>query len=278
MRVGVFVWTVGNDYTKGRIAIDDTLGAMNPVIFKVNDGLEFQTYSPDDTREYADNVYRSQGIDFHPWGVARGWYADWAYAEGRLAGQHAAAAQREYILDLEPYPNEYWQGITGTPAAFCRGYKETSNGLKLRLCPDARNPGINIEEWVKEPIVSYFHPQMYSAAYGESLDSWISKGIDPIIGLGVSRSRIIPVLAVWREGNGDPSISPDDLERDIRHLRDKMFPGVALWRRGVMSSQQVERLLSMPDLWTPTPPPPQQTPKSQLQDLIAEMSDVVEAM
>lgn len=256
MKAGIFVWNIRNDYTNGRIAIDDTLGAMNPVIFKVHDGLEYQTYSPDDTRQWADGVFRPQGIDFLPWGVARGWSIDIAREEGRLAGRHAAAARSDYILDLEPYKEDYWQGIPGTARAFCEGYGETSNGRNLRLCPDARNPGINIEEWVAEPIVTLIHPQLYATAYGETLERWIAKGVQPFIDLGVDKSRIYPVLAAWYNTPGEPSISPDHLERDILHLAQLGYPGFALWRRGSLSPQAVERLLSMKNPFTTSEPAP----------------------
>ena len=252
------MWNVTNDYTHGRIAIDDTLGAMRGVIFKVNDGLEYQTYSPEDSRRWADEVYRPQGIDFYPWGVARGWSLDIAREEGRLAGRHAAAAQRPYVLDLEPYKEDYWQGIPGTAQAFCQGYAETSTGLQLDLCPDARNPGINIEEWVAEPVVARIHPQLYATAYGEPLDLWIRKGVQPFLDLGVSRDRILPVLAGWYATAGEPSISPDDLERDILALASAGYSGFSIWRRGSISQQVVERLLAMDDPFAPAPdaPPP----------------------
>jgi hypothetical protein len=278
MKLGVFVWTIARDYTDGRIAIDDTLGAMNPVLFKVNDGLEWQNYSPQDAATFANDVYRPQGIDFHPWGVARGWYADWAYAEGRLAGAHAAATNSEYVLDLEPYPEDYWQGVTGTPRAFCRGYAETSNGIKLRLCPDARNTGINLEEWAVEPIVSVWHPQIYSRAFNESLDRWLRSGVQPLMNVGVPVSRIYPVLAVWEQTTGDPSISPDALEQDIFALKQKGYPGVVLWRRGVMSAQQVERLLAMEDPFKPTPPPPPPSHKKRALELLEQLTLEVEAI
>ena len=269
MKAGIFVWTVKNDYTNGRIAIDDTKGAMNPVIFKVHDGLEYQTYSPEDTRQWADGVYRPQGIDFHPWGNARGWSIDVAREEGRLAGRHAAAARSEYILDLEPDPKDYWQGIPGTARAFCEGYGETSEGRNLRLCPDARNPGINIDEWAAEPIVSVWHPQMYATAFGESLDYWLAKGTKPILDLGVPMSRVYPVLAAYYATPGEPSISPDDLERDILHLAHLGYPGFALWRRGSLSPQAVERLLSMRDPFVPAAPTPPVEPSRKAEALAA---------
>ena len=258
MRAGIFIWNTKADYTNGRIPIDDSKGPMSVALMKVNDGLEYQTYSPEDSRQWADGVFRPQGIDWMPWGVARGWNEEVARNEGRLAGQHAAASRSEYILDLEPDPKDYWQGIPGTPRAFCEGYGETSEGRNLRLCPDARNPGINIEEWAAEPIVSIWHPQMYATAFGESLDRWLTKGTQPILDLGVPQSRVFPVLAAYYATDGEPSISPDDLERDILHLAQLGYPGFALWRRGCLSAQAIERMLSMHDPFTgaaPAPPP-----------------------
>lgn len=282
MKLGVFIWTVTKDWTEGRIPIDDTQGAMSVVLFKVHDGLEWQNYSPEDAATWANDVFRPQGIDFMPWGVARGWDWNVAREEGRLAGRHAAATGSEYILDLEPYPEDYWQGVPGTPRAFCEGYAETSGGLKLRLCPDARNPGINLEEWAQEPIVSVWHPQIYHRAFNESLDSWLRRGVSPITNLGVDRSRIFPVLAVWRQVAGDPPIPADELEADILSLAARGYGGCALWRRGVMSSQQVERLLAMPDPFLPPPPPPPPPPevnhKKNALALIEQLQAEVEAI
>ena len=256
LKAPIFVWDVTKDYTHGRIAIDDTLGAMSVVLFKAHDGLEYQTYSPEDMAAWADGVYRPQGIDLYPWGVARGWDLDVAREEGRLAGRHAVATDREYILDLEPYPDYYWQGITGTPRAFCEGYAETSGGRMLRLCPDARNPGINIEEWAAEPVVNIWQPQIYATAYGESVERWLDTGVKPILDLGVSKSRIYPVLAGWYTTESEPSISPDDLERDILTLAREGYPGFSIWRRGSISQLVVERLLAMADPFAPVPPSP----------------------
>lgn len=278
MKAGIFVWNIKNDYTNGRLSTDDKLGAMSVALFKVNDGLEYQTYSPDDTRHYADEVYRPQGIDFMPWGVARGWSIDIARKEGHIAGEHAAAARSEYILDLEPDPKDYWQGIPGTARAFCEGYGETSNGQNLRLCPDARNPGINIEEWAREPIVGIWHPQMYSRAFGESLDRWLAKGTQPILDLGVPQSRVYPVLAAYYATPGEPSISPDDLERDVLHLAQLGYPGFALWRRGVLSSDAVQRLLSMPDPFSPPPAPVPTSRKAEALAAIDAARRAVEAL
>jgi hypothetical protein len=277
VKLGVFAWTVEADWTNGRIPIDDTLGAMSVCLLKVNDGLEYQTYSPEDSRVWADEVFRPQGIDFHPWGVARGWSHDVAYHEGRLAGQHAAQTNSEYVLDLEPYPEHYWQGIPGTPREFCRGYGETSNGVKLRICPDARNPGINLEEWGAEEIVSLWHPQIYATAYGEPLQSWLWSGVQPIMQVGVPKSSIYPVLGVWLNAPGEPSISADQLEQDILYIARQGYPGAALWRRGLMSSQQVERLLAMDDPFVPvTPEPPPQPHASKVVDRMREIQDLAE--
>ena len=254
MKVPIFVWTVRADYTEARIPVDDTLGAMSKVFFKVNDGLEYQTYNAEDTKHMADDVYRPQGIDFQPWGVARGWNLEIARKEGHIAGEHAAAAQRPYILDLEPYKEDYWQGIPGTAHAFCDGYAETAEGQRLDLCPDARNPGLLLQEWVAEPVVDRILPQLYATAYGESLDLWIRKGVKPFLDLGVSLSRIFPVLAGWYQQPGEPSISPDDIERDIKYLASMAFPGCSIWRRGSISPEVVERILAMTDPFLPSPP------------------------
>lgn len=279
VKTGVFVWNIKNDYTNGRIPIDDKQGAMSVVLFKVNDGLEYQTYTAEVTRHFADEVYRPQGIDFHPWGVARGWSLDIARKEGHIAGEHAAAAKREYILDLEPYKEDYWQGISGTPRAFCEGYAETSEGQNLRLCPDARNFGINLDEWAKEPIVSAWHPQLYATAFGESLRSWEERAVYPILDLGVPIQRIYPVLAAYYATPGEPSISPDDLERDMRYLAKEGYPGAALWRRGSMSQEVVARLLSMDDPFNPTPPPiPFPNPADRLIELLHEAIAIAEKL
>ena len=260
-KAGIFVWNVRNDYTNGRIPIDDSQGAMSVCLFKVNDGLEFQTYSPEDSARWANEVYRPQGIDWMPWGVARGWDNAVAREEGRLAGRHAAASGSEYLLDLEPDKRDYWQCLPGTAHEFCAGYEETSNGLKLRLVPDARPTAGNLllQEWAREPVVGIWHPQIYSRAFSESLDYWLLNGAFPIASVGVPLSRIYPVLAVWEQVEGEPSVSPDQLEADIQSLAAKGYGGFALWRRGLMSSQQVERLLAMPDPFAPvipTPDPP----------------------
>lgn len=258
--MGVYIWTVARDYTNGRIAIDDSKGAMSVAILKVNDGLDYQPYSPEDSAQWANDVYRPQGIDFHPWGVGRGFSLAGARDEGRLAGRHAAASGSEYHLDLEPYKNEYWQGIPGSGKAFCDGYAETSNGIKLRITPDARNVGINLEEFASHPIVSAWHPQMYWAAFNEPMALWVRNGINPLLNAGVPKSRIYPLLAVWREVAGEPPIPADELERDILNVAEDGYAGVALWRRGVMSSPQVERLLLMESPFQPPPPEPEPGP------------------
>lgn len=273
MKIGIFVWNIKNDYTNGRIAIDDSKGAMSVALMKVHDGLEWQTYSPEDSAQWANGVFRPQGIDWMPWGVARGWSLDVAHREGALAGQHAAASGSEYILDLEPYKEDYWQGISGTPAAFCAGYASTSNGIKLRLCPDARNVGINLEEWVQETIVSIWHPQAYYTLFQQPLEVGVAVACNPLFKVGIPRARIIPVMPLSGVGAGDPSISPDDLERDARYLHDQGFPGLAYWRRGVMSAQQVERLLSMDDPWAPVPAPPE--PQPDYADVVARAQVIV---
>lgn len=251
---GIFIWSIENDYTQGRIPVDDTLGAMGVALFKAHDGLEFEIYSPDQIRSLAENVYRPQNIDMHPWGVARGWYAGWAYNEGRLAGEYAAATGRAYILDLEPYPEDYWQGVPGTPRAFCQGYSETSNGLRLRLCPDARNIGINLEEWVVEPIVDIWHPQAYYTAFAtHDFRVGIMQAITPLLNAGVPKDKIYPVLPLWYATTGEPPIVPDELETVLRWVAREGFPGVAYWRRGLMDNKLVERLLAMDDPFSSLP-------------------------
>lgn len=278
MKTGVFVWTPKADYTEGRIPIDDSLGAMSVVLFKVNDGLEYQPYSPEDSAVWANNVYRPQGIDFLPWGVARGWSLDIAREEGNLAGRHAAAAGSEYILDLEPYPEDYWQGIPGTPRAFCDGYAEMSNGIRLRLCPDARNVGINLGEWVAEPIVGIWHPQAYYTAFRQTIEVGIARACGPLLAAGVLRSHIYPVLPLWLDQPGEPSIPADQIERDLLYLAAQGFPGSCYWRRGVMSAQQVERLLAMTDPFAPTPSPPPVDHKKRALALLEEATLEVEAI
>lgn len=259
MKLGIFVWDTGIDYGQGRIPQNDALGVMNPVIFKVHNGLESQPYSLDEVRNLADNVYRSQSIDFHAWGVAHGTNIDIAREEGRLAGRFAAVTNREYVLDLEDDKRYYWQGIRGTAHAFCEGYTETSNGIQLRICPDARGThanGINLLEWINEPIVNVWHPQLYSAAFGEHIANWVQSGaIEPLVNNGVSKERIYPVLAAWRETTGELSLDPDIVEAELRYLKDSGFPGAALWRRGVVSNEQVARLQSI-EVWPAPQPPP----------------------
>lgn len=255
MKTGIWIGSIQADYTEGRIPVDDTLGAMSVALFKVNDGLNYQPYTPDDSAYFANGVYRPQGIDFMPQGNGRGLSIDEARQEGELAGRHAAASSSEYILDLEPEPDLYWQGIPGTAKAFCEGYASTSGGIKLRLNPDARNPGINLEEWVREPIVGIWHPQMYAATFGESQEYWEGKGIEPLLNLGVPKSSIYPMLSTYVQAPGDPPMNPDTLEASIRCYADRGYPGFCLFRRRTMSSQQVERLLSMRDPFSPAPPP-----------------------
>ena len=255
MKLGIWIGSVQEDYTEGRIAIDDTLGAMSVALFKVSDGLN-EWYTPEDAAIWANDVYRPQGIDFMPHGNGRGFSLDEARQEGVNAGRHAAACGSEFILDLEPDPQYYWQGILGTPRAFCEGYASTSGGRKLRLNPDARNPGINLEEWAQEPIVGVWHPQMYAATFGESQESWERRGIQPILDLGVPKSLIYPMLSNYMNAPGDPSMPPDVLEESIRYYAERGYGGVCLFRRKTMDGKQVERLLAMPDLWAVTPPPP----------------------
>ena len=255
MKTGIWIGSVRDDYTNGRIAIDDTLGAMSVAMFKVSDGLN-EFYTPEDSAVWANGVYRPQGIDFMPQGNGRGFSLADAYQEGVNAGRHAAATGSEFILDLEGDPQYYWQGIPGTPRAFCEGYASTAGGIKLRLNTDARNPGINLSEWVQEPIVGVWHPQEYAATFGESHELWERRGIQPILNLGVPKSRIYPMLSNYLNGPGDPSMPPDTLEASIRYYAGRGYPGICLFRRKTMDGKQVERLLAMDDPWAPVLPPP----------------------
>lgn len=251
MKTGIFVWTVANDYG-ARIPDKDLGGVMDPAIFKVNDGLN-QMQSVNSAVALA-KLYRDQGIDFMPWGVARGFSLAIARAEGLLAGQYAAATGSPYVLDLEPYPDYYWQGISGTPRAFCQGYEESAPSMPLRLTVDARNVGINLEEWVAEPVVGIFHPQAYYTDFGShDMGIGIMSAINPLLAAGVSKSRIYPVLPVYQASTGNPSTSPKELALAITFVAGQGFLGFALWRRGLMSPDQVAMLQLLPD---PFPPPP----------------------
>lgn len=280
MKTGIWIGSVMADYTEGHIPIDDTLGAMSVALFKVNDGLEYQPYTPEDSAYFANGVYRPQGIDFMPQGNGRGFSINYARQEGELAGRHAAASGSEYILDLEPDPDLYWQGIPGTAKAFCEGYASTSGGIKLRLNPDARNPGINLEEWIAEPIVGIWHPQMYAATFGESQERWERKGIGPLLNLGVPKSLIYPMLSNYINGVGDPSMDPDTLEESIRYYAERGYAGFCLFRRRTMDSLQVERLLAMDNPFPHATPPPASQPslKEQALAAIEEARKAVEAM
>lgn len=260
MKTGIWIGSVADDYTNGRIAIDDTLGAMSVAMFKVSDGLN-EFYTPEDSAIWANGVYRPQGIDFMPQGNGRGFSLAEARQEGLNAGRHAAATGSEFILDLEPDPKYYWQGIPGTPHAFCQGYEAASSGIKLRLNTDARNPGINLSEWALEPIVGVWHTQEYAATFGESHELWEERGIGPLLNLGVPKSRIYPMLSNYMAGDGYPSMPPDALEASIRYYAERGYPGICLFRRMTMDGKQVERLLAMPDPWaSTTPPQPPQPP------------------
>lgn len=264
MRSGIFIWTVANDYG-ARIPDDDSQGAMSVALFKVADGLNQMQTVPQAIA--LAKQYRDQDIDMYPWGVAQGWSLDVARSEGALAGQYAAAVGRPHILDLEPYKAEgYWQGISGTPAAFIEGYGSTANGQPLRLCPDARNVGINLEEWVALLPGAIWHPQAYYTAFGShDYKVGINSAIKPLLNAGVPKSQIYPVLPLWLAQTGEPSIPAKDLNRDIDYLAAEGYPGAAWWRRGRMSPDHVTLMKAKTDPFPhapdPEPEPPAQTPK-----------------
>lgn len=249
MKLGQFVWTIANDYG-ARIPDDDTKQAMSFAFFKVHDGLEWQNYSPEGTNHYFADVYGPQGIGFVPWGVARGWNIDVAREEGRLAGRHAAACQGVYILDLEPYPEDYWQGIPGTPTAFVEGFLE-AGGNELWICPDARNTGINLEEWVRHPVVTRWWPQAYYTAFQQPMVRGINAAIAPLLNAGIPRERIWPVLPTYYATEGEPSIDAGELIEAIRYVASEGYPGAALWRRGLISPGQVTAMLETADPFSP---------------------------
>lgn len=254
MKCGHWIGSVDADYTHGRIPQDDSKGAMSLAMFKVSDGLN-EWYTPVDSAQWANGVYRPQGIEFMPQGNGRGASIDQARQEGVNAGRHAAACGSPFILDLEPDPSLYWHGIAGTGRAFCEGFASTANGNKLRINPDARNPGINLDEWVAAPVVDIWYPQMYAATFGESQERWERLGIQPLLDLGIPKSRIHPMVSNYMNGAGDPSMDPDTLEASIRYYADRGYGGITVFRRQTEDGRQVERLLSMADPFAPPAPP-----------------------
>lgn len=260
MKSGVFIWTVANDYG-ARIPDDDTLGAMNPALFKVNDGVnQMQTVAQ---AVALAKQYRDQNIDFLPWGVGRGFDLSEARAEGRLAGEYAAATSSPYILDLEPDPSLYWQGIPGTPTALIAGFNETAKGQRIRLCCDARltaagptGARIDLNEWVTALPDAIWHPMGYYTDFAShDAATGIMSAINPLLNAGVHKSQIYPVLPLYYASAGNPSITPVELSSVLDWVAQQGYPGAAYWRRGLMSPEQVAMLLAKVDPWAPIPQP-----------------------
>ena len=274
-KAGVFVWTVANDYG-ARIPDDDTKGAMSVSLFKVNDGMNRMETVAEAVA--LAQQYRAQGIDFMPWGVARGFSLAGAKAEGALAGEYAAATNSPYVLDLEPYPDDYWQGIPGTPQAFIEGYNSTANRHPLRLCPDARNSGLNLEKWVAAQPGAIWHPQAYYTAFHMPMNVGIMAAIRPLLNAGIPVAQIYPVLPLYIDTPGEPSIPGSEVKQAINLVAQWGYPGIAFWRRGLMSPDQVSTMLAMDDPFTPAPPPPGPSLKQQALAAIEVARQSVEEM
>lgn len=272
MRSGIFIWTVANDYG-ARIPDDDTLGAMNPALFKVNDGLNEMVPVPDAI--VLAKQYRAQNIDMYTWGVGIGSSLEEAHAEGALAGQYAVATGSPYLLDLEPDPKGgYWHGISGAPQAFIAGFEEHADKRLIRLCPDARNPGINLEEWVMLLPEALWHPQAYYTAFHMTMHEGIVAAIRPLLNAGVPVGQIYPVLPLYVDTTGEPSINPSEVSQAIDLVAGWGYPGVAFWRRGLLSPEQVSMLLAKADPFITVPTP---APDSPLVALLKQALAIAEA-
>lgn len=274
MKSGIFIWTVANDYG-ARIPDDDSKGAMSVALFKVIDGLN-EMVSPGQAKTFANDTYRPQGIDMYTWGVGIGASLDQARAEGRLAGEYALTTMSPYLLDLEPDPKGgYWHGLSGSPKTFVDGFTEKVDKSLLRLCPDARNPGINIEEWVALLPNAVWHPQAYYTAFHQSMNVGIMAAIRPLLNAGIPVSQIYPVLPLYIDTPGEPSIPAAELSNAIDLVASWGYPGVAFWRRGLMSPDQVSMLLAKADPFQPEPQP--QPEPSRLVTLLTEALAIAEA-
>lgn len=268
MKLGIWVWNTRNDYNTGIIENDDTKLPMSFAFSKIGDTRNWY-YDPQGVADLA-RIYTDQGIGQIPWYVGRGFNLDSAYYEGWDFGQRVAAFQGCGILDLEPYPNEYWQGVPGTPTNFVRGF-EDCGGTELHLSPDARNHGINLDEWEqlrrdKPHLHIRYLPQAYWTEFRQDMERGISAAIQPLINAGVPPEAIWPVLPTYYVTGplSNPiytPMNPDDMERQLRLVADAGAPGASLWRRGFLSRETADRILAMPDIFNPAPPPPPPEPE-----------------
>lgn len=299
MKVGIFIGRglTPRDYNPA-LRDDDTTLPMSYAFGKANEGAVFY-YSPDEAAELAQ-MYQRQGIGFVPWGIGRGATVSAADTEGHEAGQLAAAVEGCYMLDLEPYPAQYWAGVPGAATAFCNSYKAAVEAAGKRpvlwLTVDARNPGINLDEWrAFEDVLDIrywpqaYGPEFYPATYPDFsvMLHGLLDACNPLLNAGIEKSRIWPVLSTYsvRAGmNGQSEyvgpLDGDVLTKAIQQVHDFAFPGVALFRRGTLSNELADAINAMPDPWASTQEPPQEPPPSEptLQQLAQRLNSDLTGM
>lgn len=273
------IWTARglDDYGSPYIEDDDTKIPMSFAFGKIGDSGNMY-YDAASMKRYAQ-IYTDQGIGYIGWYVGRGFSPDDAYHEGWNVGLLAAAHQGCAILDLEPYPAQYWQGISGTPRAFTRGFID-AGGVELHLCPDARNSGINLDEWelcrneFPQLHIRYL-PQAYWTEFRQDMERGIHAAIDPLLNAGIPKEIIWPVLPTYYVDGPiqSPSYHPmlgADLEASIRFVAGLGHPGVSFWRRGFISREAADHILAMDDPFAPPapPPPPGPQPESEIEHSI----------
>lgn len=272
-KVGIQIWQFDTDYGQGNIPDDDTQIPMSVAVVKTNWSLSWMrtvdaapsVESLDGVRRVA-GVYRSQGIDFIPWGEAHGGAK--AYDEGYLMGQIAEAAGRGvYMLDLESGPVDYWNAAPGAVQRFLQGFRD-GGGRELWVEPDARRGhevAIQLDDWLADSIVTRWYPQTYWQDFYPNHSGNTDRVLWAIeaatVNLregGVLNSRIFPVF------NGDDRSTRVEWEVGLDHLRRNGYGGVMVWRRGTMSREVMDLFASLPEDQMPgyvPPVPPAPTPE-----------------
>lgn len=269
---GQFVWETSRDYAlvtsaddmEGYAAeaarLDDEL-PISYIFLKCNDGQNWirrwDSYGPaslDDVR-LRIAAYNARGIGCIPWGLSYG--GTQAYADGRLAGQIAAAAGHGiYMLDLEPYRG-FWQAAPGAPAEFVRGFVEMG-GRELWLVPDSRvqhHATIQIADWLTFPIVTRWWPQAYWTLFADGLPvrQSVAKAVQPLIDLGVARNAIFPVYMTTNDA-GTVWAPAAELLEAIDYAVEERLGGCAWWRHGLTNDEQFRAMGERPMPAFPAPP------------------------